>query len=298
MPKLTLNPSKLPLIKAILLAYSGMGKSTSTISLGVPGIVKDFPGFELRVLDADGKYEEVVRSTLLAWRDSKKISETQYTEAFDHFDICRIREDTGITAVGFGGKDTPKGIGSVGQPTAWRKATDQLGMWQPSWDDKKILLIDSLTHISQSIAAWCQAMNNRTNKALNWRDYMVPQQRVIDLMTLAADIDSHCIITGHQAPLEIRQKTGEVVTNDDGSKEELDELVESAMAPISIGRAIRIQIPTQFNHQLVLAQTLSGERRVFTTSEDGVVTKTPFWARAKPSYPIDTGLAEYFMLRS
>lgn len=298
MAKLTATPTALPLIKMIYLGYSGMGKSTSLVALGVPGIVKDFPGFELRVLDADGKFEEVVRANLAAWRDQNKISETQYSEAFDHFDLIRVREDTGLTAVGYGGKDTPKGIGSVGQPTAWRKATDQLAQWQSSWSDKHVLIIDSLTHISKVISAWSQAMNNRTNKPLAWRDYMVPQQKVTDLLTLAADLPAHTIITGHQAPLEIRQKTGEIVTKDDGTKEELDELVESAMAPITIGRAIRIQVPTEFNHQLVAAQTLSGERRIFTKAEDGVVTKTPFWARAKESYPIGTGLAEYFLLRS
>ena len=78
--------------------------------------------------------------------------------------MARIREDTGITGVGYGGKDTPKGIGSIGQPMAWRQATEQLGKWQSSWTDKQVLVIDSLTHVSQVIAAWCQAMNNKTNK--------------------------------------------------------------------------------------------------------------------------------------
>lgn len=287
------------LIKMLLLGFSGTGKSWATTCLAVPGIVPDFPGFELRVLDADGKYLETFKEQLSIWKQSGKITEAQYKKAlYENLDIIKVREATGLTSIGFGGKDTRVGIGSVGTPMAWKETCDQLAKWQNDWDDTKILIGDSLTFIAQIIGNWTQAMNNATNKAIQWNQYGVPQKRIIDFMTLCADISAHTIITGHQAPLEIRQKTGETKINERGEKEEPDELVESAMMPVALGRANRIMVPAQFNHLLVVAQTPNKDRRIFTQSEDGVVTKTPFWARAAKSYPIEDGLAQYFMLRS
>lgn len=285
--KLTDNSSS-PLINMLLLGFSGLGKSSALIPLAIPEVVKDFPGYELRVLDADGKFEEVAREQL-AWRlDQKKISQEQYTAALNNIDICVVREKTKVVQVGQDRK-----IGVQGQPTSWKALVRQLETWQKDASDKQILIVDSLTHVATiSIPAYIQALNNRLNQDLRWQDFGSCQALVRELLTIMADLPCHTIITGHPEPLELRKKTGE---KDDKGNDE-DEIVESLMAAISIGSKGRVSIPAALNHVLAAAFSPAGERRIYTQPEDGISTKTPFFSRCKKFYGLELGLVEYFML--
>lgn len=85
--KLTLE-SKNSLIKMLYLGLSGQGKSTSLVPLGIPNYLGN-PGYELRVLDFDSKFEEVVRSTLARLLKTKAITQEQHDHALTHnYDIC------------------------------------------------------------------------------------------------------------------------------------------------------------------------------------------------------------------
>ena len=281
------------LINMILLGYSGLGKSSAIIPLAIPEVIPGFPGFELRVLDADGKFEEVAREQL-DWRlQANKISKAQHEAALSNIDICEVREKTKIIQV-----QQERKIGVAGQPTAWRTLVRQLETWQKDASDKQIIVVDSLTHVATiAIPNYILALNNRLNQTLRWQEFGGCQALVKELLTILADLPCHTITTGHQEPIEIRKKTGEVTTNaTTGKEEEVEELIESLMAPISIGTKGRISIPAQLNHVLVTAFSPAGERRIYTQPEDGVPTKTPFFSRCKKFYGIETGLAEYWQL--
>jgi hypothetical protein len=287
MAKLT-EASTPSLINMLLLGFSGLGKSSSIIPLAIPEIVKGFPGYELRVLDADGKFEEVAREQL-AWRlDQKKISPEQHAAALNNIDICVVREKTKVVSVG-----QDKRIGVVGQPTSWRTLVRQLESWQKDASEKQIIVVDSLTHIATiSIPHFILALNGRLNQSLKWQEYGPCQSLVTELLTILADLPCNTIITGHPEPLAVKRLTGE--KDDKGNEEE--EIVESLMTAISIGSKGRVLIPAALNHVLAVAYSPARERRIYTQPEDGISTKTPFFSRAKKFYGLETGLAEYWQL--
>lgn len=276
------------LINMLLLGFSGLGKSSSIVPLAIPELLPGFPGYELRVLDADAKFEETARAQL-AWRlDAKKISKEQHDAALSNIDVTVIREKTKIIQVGQDRK-----IGVVGQPTSWRALVRQLETWQKDASDKQILVVDSLTHVATiSIPAYILALNGRLNQDLRWQDFGGCQALVKELLTILADLPCHSIITGHPEPLELRKKTGEK----DEKGNETDEIVESLMAAISIGSKGRVSIPAALNHVLAAAFSPAGERRIYTQPADGIATKTPYFSKAKKYYSLDTGLVEYFLL--
>ena len=131
---------------------------------------------------------------------------------------------------------------------------------------------------------------------MDWKDYQQPQTTVRNFLTILTDSTSNVILCAHQESQDIKQKTGEFETKGDGSKEAIEEVVESVMVPVSIGSKGRVTIPAQFNHLLATALDGSKERQIYTTPADGIITKTPFFARCEDHYPLDRGLAEYFLL--
>lgn len=285
------------LIKMILMGWSGTGKTSAYTPLAIPNLISGFPGYKLRILDFDGKAEEVIRFNLAARLNTAKarklkltpITKEQHDAALANYDIEILREKT---------KATTRGIEIVGSPRSWAKTMQVLEKWSRDASPSHILIPDSLTYASQiSILAYTQALQGKGfGQKVDWRDYMEPQRLVKNFLTVLADMPCHVILCAHQEQQDIYQKTGEHLDKPDGTKEAVEEVVESVMVPTSIGSKGRITIPAQFNHLLVTAKTASEERRIFTEPEDGVTTKTPFFALADKSYPLDNGLAKYWQL--
>lgn len=289
--KLTLE-AKSSLIKMLYLGLSGQGKSTSLVPLGISDYLGN-PGYELRVLDFDSKFEEVVRSTLARLLKTKAITQEQHDHALTHnYDICPCVENKGIISVREG-KRTIKTLG-VETATAWSTAVKQLEKWT-NWSDKTILVIDSFTHATKAITNFAQDLNGKLNQTLEWRDYQGPQQLAESLMYMAADLPTHAIVTAHQDPLVIEKPTTQV--DDKGNP--ITDVVDVIMAPISIGKAGRVSLPSKMNHLLVAASEGKGgaERRyIFTTPKVGVTTKTPYYGLCEERYDLDKGLVQYFAL--
>lgn len=302
--KLPIEQKNLPLIKMILLGVSGTGKSSAVVPLAIPDLVPGWPGLELRVLDFDGKFEEVARTQLKARLDKNKarqfnmtaISKEQYEKAFDNLDLCVCRESTRILDEG-----RNKKVGVVGEPVAWQRSLKQLKEWGPTFGPGNLLFVDSLTYLAAAVVNYTQNLSGKLNQTLSWRDYLGPQQEVQAAMTYFGDCPAHVIITGHQAALDVKKKTGEFRELPNGLKEEVEEVVDSHMLPMSVGSAGRISLPAQLNHLLLVDDTYSAsshksERSIFTRPRAGVVTKSPFFALADSSYPLDKGMVSYFML--
>lgn len=294
MPKLTPTRTPNPL-KILLMAYSGEGKSTAMVPLSIPGY-RDNPGYELRWLDFDGKAEEVVRANLASLLKTKKITQEQHDEALANNDICVCTENTGVVTV-LEGKKSVKKFGTVGSARAWNKAVKQIDAWDRSWSDKTILIIDSFTYAVRAIVNYNQELNNRLNYELRWQEFNGPQQMAQTLMVLCADLPTSVIVTAHQDPLELYKASDQV---DDKTGKPIEELVDTLMVPVSVGKSGRMQLPARFNHALVISSegTGAGTRRwLYTEPHVGVVTKTPFFALAERRYPMETGLVDYFKLR-
>jgi hypothetical protein len=297
--KLSETQTTSPLIKLILMGVSGSGKSSAIIPLAIPNITTNFPGYELRVLDFDGKFQEIALAQLNARKDRAKarraditpITEEQYNSAMSNIDIAVCREKAKIISEGTKNK---MGIQSA---TAWDTALKAIKAWQPTLTEKTILIIDSLTHMATiAVANYTQSLNSKLNRKLEWRDFLPAQQEVQMAMQVFSDLPCHTIITGHQGPLDIKKKTGETRELPNGTKEEIEEVVDSLMLPLSVGSAGRISIPSQLNHLLVIADNINGIRQIYTKPHNGVVTKSPFFALSDPAYPLDVGLPKYFEL--
>ena len=291
-----LSPTAKPsLIKILYLGYSGEGKSTSLVPLGIPGYL-DNPGYELRILDFDGKAEEVIRSTLTRLLKEKAISQEQHDKALtENYDVCTCIESTGIVSAREG-KKTIKKLGVEGTATAWNTAIKQLEKWSSSFSDKTILVVDSFTYAARAIVNFSQELNGKLNQTLEWRDYQAPQQVAENLMVLCADLPTHAIVCAHQDPLEMYKATDQI---DDKTGAPTQELIDTLMVPISIGKSGRMKLPARFNHLLVASSDGKGastRRHIYTEPRVGVVTKTPFYGRCETRYPLDKGMVEYFKL--
>jgi len=290
--KLTATP-KQSLIKMLYLGLSGQGKSTSLVSLGIPDYFGN-PGYELRVLDFDSKFEEVVRATLARMLKTKAISQEQHDKALtENFDICVCTENKGIVSVREG-KRTIKTLG-VETATAWSTAVKQIEKWNSSWSDRTIFVVDSFTHAVKAITNYCQELSGKLNQTLEWRDFQGPQHLAENLMYMAADLPTHAIVTGHQDPLIIEKPTTQI--DDKGNP--ITDIVEVIMSPISIGKAGRVSLPSKMNHLILAASEGKGgaERRyIFTVPKVGVTTKTPYYGLCEERYELDKGLVQYFAL--
>lgn len=285
--------SKQSFIKMLYLGLSGQGKSTSLVPLGIPDYLGN-PGYELRVLDFDSKFEEVVRATLARMLKDKIISQEQHDKALtENYDICVCTENKGIVSIREG-KRTNKTIG-VETATAWNTAVKQLEKWNNSWTNRTILVIDSFTHATKAITNYSQELSGKLNQTLEWRDYQGPQQLAENLMYLAADLPTHAIVTAHQDALVIEKPTTQV--DDKGNL--ITDVVDVVMAPISVGKAGRVSLPSKMNHLLVAASEGKGgaeKRYIFTVPKVGVTTKTPYFGLCEERYDLDKGLVKYFAL--
>ena len=293
MAKLTTEPTH-AFIKMLFMGYSGEGKSSALVPLSIPDFHGN-PGYELRWLDFDGKAEEVVRSTLARLLHNKKISQAQHDVALlENNDICACVEPSTVISARENGKTVKKmGITSA---VAWQTAVKQLEKWEGSLSDRTILIVDSFTYAARAITNFSQSMNNKLNQSLDWRDYQVPQQLAETLMVTMADLPTHSIVCAHQDPLEIYKSTDRV---DDKGQPEQD-LVDTLMVPISIGKAGRMKLPARFNHALLATSEGKGaatKRWIYTEPRVGVVTKTPFYGRCETRYSIESGMVDYFKLR-
>jgi len=295
-----LAPPKGPvehLVKMFLLGYSGTGKTWATVALGIPGVVPGWPGMKLRILDFDGKGEEIVNAVLSLHKQQKAITQEQYEAAFANFDLCLCSENMGVISVKEPNGKTVKKYGVKGTATAWNTAVRQVEKWErEGWDKSHVLIIDSFTYAVHALVNARQELNGRLNQPLQWQGYADPQSEVETFLAQIASVQANVIITGHQDPLEIYKDTG----RKDDKGQPVQELVESLMLPISVGKAKRVQLPALMNHMLVCGTEGSGQgtrRYIYTTPYSGVETKTPFYGRCKSAYPIDKGMVEYFMLR-
>lgn len=263
-------------IKMLLIGKSGSGKTGALASLALAG-------YKLRILDYDKGLEPLYQA----------IKKSGDMSALDNIEFVSLSDAMHTLA----GVVVPKGV-----PQAFQTGLKLLDKWEPKvhadaselgkpeeWGADCILVIDSLTHLSNAALRYIKALNSTSDKNVTQPEWGTAQRAVEGLLTriYSSDFKTNVIMTAHIAYIQ--------------GKEKLDEDGEAAGAlsgePMSLGRSLPPKIPGYFNTMLVAHTQGVGQftKRLISTVPDGVInTKSPILDGIPKELPIETGLASYF----
>jgi len=281
--------------KILLIGNSGAGKTGSVIALAALGLNvrildldKGVAVIKGLVLDPDSPYRHDsgrANALLPGWLPIKGLWSEELGQSLPSR-ISYVTMTETMTAVNLPNrqiKAVPKGdlyARIVAQFDDWRDGEKSLGPIT-SWGPNDVLVIDGLTRFSEAIFTQQLAIGGRLINRPEQSDYGNAQRELRRaLMTLyAEDIKCNVIMICHIDFIE---------TESGPTK---------GFSKVLVGKSFAPEVGTYFNHTL-LAQSIgqgAQERRVIKTNTSGMVElKTAVPLRAKPEYPLPTGLAEYF----
>jgi hypothetical protein len=161
-----------------------------------------------------------------------------------------------------------------------------------TWTSKDVLVIDSFTALGNAAFNFLCSMNGKLGvltEGNEWRRTIGQAQVLMEKFLeylYDSSIQCNIVVISHITYVD---EQGQVIV-DGESKSQIG-------YPSALGRALSPKVPRYFNSMLLLKTvgTGQGTRRVMYTQPQGVVAaKSSAPLRAKPSYPIETGLADYF----
>jgi hypothetical protein len=240
-------------VKLLLIGDSGTGKTGSVASL-----VK--AGYDVRVLDMDNGWESL----------GAAVSRTCADRA-STVDIISLRDKY---------KSSPLGPILDGQPKAFTRALSLLDKWEdgsiPSnWGPSTVLVLDSLTFLSDSAYTWVDALNpSAKDKRQIYGAAQEAIEHVLALLT-GPSFNTNVIVTAHIRYIDLP----------DGTKRGY---------PTAVGQALSPTIPRYFNSVAACQTQLGGARTIQTLSTALIDLKNPKSFEMQKSLPIETGLATFF----
>jgi len=258
-------------IKLIVCAESGAGKTGALASLAAAG-------YRLRLLDLDNN-SSILRNLLS--KPSSPYVRANASVLANLESVLTFSEPRGL----IGGK-----LG-ITKAAVWGEVSAALADWKDrsgtslgaitSWDSSHVLVVDTFTRLSWAAMNFHLGMNGRLNQKPSLYDFGDAQQLLryfLEIVT-SPEVGCNVILSCHIDKTENKSTS---------APEEY---------PMSIGAALGPQIATYFGSLLKIDKVGSGEklRRVIRTvpsSALGVKTSIPF--DAKPEYPLESGLADYF----
>lgn len=270
-------------VKLLYIGDSSTGKTGSLASLANAG-------YKLRIIDIDNGLD-VLKNVILHspnFYDPKCLNNIQYISCNDSMKSVN-------------GKLMP--LKAVG----WAKAMNALYHWKDGevdlgkvseWGPDTVLVIDSLSSLSTLALNFHLSMNGalglgRTQNEAR-RDIGSAQNLIRDLLQMLYDpaIKCNVICISHVT-----------FVDEQGHNPGTDEAKGQSMGyPSAIGRALSPHIPRWFNSMLVARLTGAGQSakaKIYTKSQMtsggqiiGAKNTNPF--KVADSYPIETGLADYF----
>lgn len=250
--------------KLLIEGDSGSGKTGALASLVSAG-------YKLRILDMDNGLDVLKQFVL---RDSPSL--------INNVEFRTLRDKY---------KSGPEGPVIAGTPKAFVDAVKLLDRWKytdegvetdlgvPSeWGSDTILIIDSLTFLSDAAFAFREPLaargkDGKFDARAVYKDAQDAIESVLAFVTGEA-FRTNVIITSHIRYME----------NPDGSKKGY---------PTSVGAALGPIIPRYFN-SVALCENKNGKRQITTVATAMIDLKNPKPFEMAKSYPIDTGLAEFF----
>lgn len=249
--------------KLLFVGDSGSGKTGALASLADAG-------YKIRILDLDNGVD-VLRDLLTSGRYKK--------DAVTNVDYVTITEPM----KNVGGKLIPA------KASVWQRTTSMLGDWKDgdtnlgaitTWDSNTVLVIDSLTMLSDAALSYILAMNGRLGQHPHQADWGLAQVLVENLLRMLYDESVKCnvIINCHIKPM-----------GDDNGPERY--------YPNTLGKALPPKVGRYFNTVLLAQSSGRGaslKRQIFTTSQGTIECKNTAPSKVAQSYPLESGLADYF----
>jgi hypothetical protein len=257
-------------VKVLLIGDSGSGKTGSLASLAKAG-------YNLRIMDFDNG-TEILRNLLTP-------------EEFARCSIVPLQDHrTAKKLPVMGENNTIKGYTVRAIPAradAWQRAIDLVFDWKQSpeakslgsvyqWSTKDVIVLDSLTHMWRCALNFILAINNRLGQNPTQPEWGTCQGMILDVLSTFFDASIKCNIVccAH-------------IAYDTDQNEVLHGL------PSGPGRALNKDIGTYFNHT-IRTVTVGTSHSLITRSDGVVELKSAAPGKIKNTYPIETGLADYF----
>jgi hypothetical protein len=254
MPNLETHNGNKPRTKLLLVGDSGTGKTGALASLAKGGS-------KLRILDFDNKVAGGILPILVKRDCPDQLKNIEFEPLRDKL------------------KASPLGPVIDGAPVAFTRALTLLDKWPDGtipakWGDGYVLVIDSLTFLSDAAFAWARGLNPGAKDPRQW--FYSAQQAVentIALLTSAA-FDTDVVIIAHIS-YQNRQ----------------DGMIKGY--PASVGQALGPTIPAYFEH-MAMTHLVGGKRMVQIAPTALIDLKTPASFKLPPMVPIENGLADFF----
>lgn len=257
-----------PPVKILLLGDPGSGKTGSLASLAKAG-------YNLRIMDFDNG-TEILRNLLTP----EEYARCSIVPLQDHRTAKRL------PVLGQGGSVQGYTVRAIpAKADAWQRAINLVFDWKTEkhsygsvydWTSKEVLVLDSLTHMWRAAMSFILAINNRLGQNPTQPEWGTCQGMILDVLATFFDASIKCnvVFCAH-------------ISYDTDQNEILHGL------PSGPGKALNKEIGTYFNHTIRAATV--GKRHTILTESDGVIElKSAAPGRVKPSYPIESGLADYF----
>ncbi len=265
MPSLSSHQSN-EFTKLLIEGDSGSGKTGALTSLVCAG-------YKLRILDMDNGLETLKQFVL-----------HQCPDKINNVEFRTLRDKRKASAEGPIISGTPKAfVDAIKMLDRWKyKSEDgtEIDLGVPAeWGPDCILVIDSLTFLSD--AAWDfreplvpRSRDGKYDARAVYKDAQDAIENVLALLT-SDNFRTNVIVISH-----IRY-----VENPDGTKKGY---------PTAVGAALSPTIPRYFN-SVAFCQTSAGGKRTIQTEATAMIDlKNPKPFAMAKSYPIDSGLAEFF----
>jgi hypothetical protein len=264
MPSLADHKSN-KLVKLLLLGNSGTGKTGALVSLAQAG-------YKLRILDYDNGLDILAR-----------VLKSNSPDKLKNVDYISLRDKVKAAATG------PI---LDGQPKAFINGMKMLENWDPAsigmegaalgkpyeWGEESVLVIDTLTFLSDAAMNQARAMNPSVKDPRQW--FFEAQKAVLQVLGLVTSehFNTNVIVIAHIAYQDMP----------DGTKKGY---------PTSIGSAIGPAIPAYFNSVALAESTGSPPKRTIKTASTLMIDlKSPAAFKMQAAMPLETALADYFKL--
>lgn len=244
--------------KMLLEGDSGSGKTGALTSLVAAG-------YHLRILDMDNGLETL--KGFVGKECPDRLSTVEFRTLRDKY------------------RATPAGPVLAGPPKAFVDAIKMLDRWKyddvdmgvpAEWGPEVILVVDSLTFLSDSAFEWAVGLNAAAKDPRQW--YGAAQDAVEKVLALLSspNFETNVIVISHIKYME----------TPDGTKG----------YPTSVGSALSPVIPRYFN-SVAMCRTKPGGKRTIQTATTGLVDlKNPKPFEMQKEYDLETGLADFFQV--
>jgi AAA domain-containing protein len=252
--------------KLLIEGDSGSGKTGALASLVAAN-------YKLRILDMDNGLETLKQYVL-----------RECPQNIGNVEYRTLRDKR---------KASPLGPIIDGQPKAFVTALNMLDRWKykdekgnetdlgipAEWGPDCILVLDSLTFLSDAAFDFREPLSPKGSSGKYdiravYKDAQDAIENVLALLT-SESFRTNVIVISH-----IRY-----VDNPDGTKKGY---------PTAVGSALSPQIPRYFNSVALCQTSAGGKRTIQTTATAMIDLKNPKPFAMLPTYPIETGLADFF----